>query len=108
MKTIQVVPTPPPATWEAIADQLPQGAKSDRPVLAAAIACSADTVITGNTRDFGQLIATNPPTAGIPTVLTPRAFLLRGPLSSASEKRMVGRSQEMKMATSTPTVFTPM
>ncbi|MEI6621532.1 MAG: PIN domain-containing protein [Actinomycetes bacterium] len=80
LTTIQIVPTPPPATWRKVAGHLPDNAISDRPVLAAAVACRCDTLITGNTRDFGRLIAVDHPAPGLPTVVTPRVFLSRGPV----------------------------
>jgi hypothetical protein len=85
LTTIQIVPTPPPGTWQKVAAYLPDNAISDRPVLATAVVCRCDTLVTGNTRDFGQLIAVDHPAPGLPIVLTPRVFLSRGPLSDRTD-----------------------
>jgi predicted nucleic acid-binding protein len=75
--SLEIVRTPPAATWEVAGRYLPPSADSDRPVLAAAMAARAEVLVTGNTRDFGPLMAA--PQAGLPVVLTPRGFLVRGP-----------------------------
>lgn len=77
LTTIDIVSTPPPTTWLSVAHHLPSRALSDRPVLATAVTARADTMITGNTRDFGSLM--QHPVAALPMVLTPRDFLRRGP-----------------------------
>ena len=80
INSMTVVPTPPPFTWKMVAHHLPPAATTDAPILAAAVAAGAQALITGNTRDFGRLMAR--PVKGLPTVYTPRAFLMRGPLGS--------------------------
>lgn len=77
LTTIDIVSTPPPSTWHRVVRDLPTRAVSDRPVLAAAVAVNADTLITGNTGDFSHLMRN--PVAALPVVLTPRDFLRRGP-----------------------------
>lgn len=74
---IDVVATPPQAYWQALSPLLPTGAVTDLPVLGAARAAKADVLVTGNTRDFGQLMDHG--LVDGPEVLTPRAFLERGP-----------------------------
>ncbi|MGV1006163.1 MAG: DNA-binding protein [Candidatus Nanopelagicales bacterium] len=74
---LETVPTPPESVWGSAIAALPSSAASDVPVLAAAMAARADTLVTGNTRDFGELMIH--PVPGIPLALTPRQLLLRGP-----------------------------
>ncbi|MBI1845149.1 MAG: hypothetical protein HYR89_11160 [Actinobacteria bacterium] len=50
---------------------------TDLPVLGAARAAKADVLVTANTGDFGPLMAHG--LVDGPVVLTPRAFVERGP-----------------------------
>lgn len=79
LERVEITSTPPAALWEQVARHLPESAVSDRPVLAAAVVTGAQTLVTGNTRDFGALMAAPPGAAGLPDVYTPRGFLQRGP-----------------------------
>lgn len=77
LTAVTEVQTPPQSYWQTLAPLLPPRATTDLPILGAALVAHADVLITGNTRDFGDLMK-KPLSAG-PTVLTPRAFLERGP-----------------------------
>ncbi|KAF0215693.1 MAG: putative nucleic acid-binding protein contains PIN [Geobacteraceae bacterium] len=67
MQHVAVVPEPPPAkiAWAA---GLPLPTK-DAPIMAAASACGADILVTGDRRDFGHLLGK---TDEGTTVMTPR------------------------------------
>lgn len=80
VESMLIVPTPPPMAWKMVAHHLSPTAASDAPVLASAVVAGARSLITGNTRDFGELMST--PVNGLPIVYTPRAFLLRGAAST--------------------------
>ena len=66
--TIVPEPSPEKTTW---AQGLPLPMK-DAPVLAAAVVCAADILVTGDRRDFGHLYGKN---SGGLRVLTPREAL---------------------------------
>ena len=79
LQPAEITSTPPPSLWDQVARHLPESAASDRPVLAAAVAAGAQTLVTGNTRDFGALIAARTGAPGFPYGYTPRGFIQRGP-----------------------------
>jgi len=66
--TIVPEPLPEKVTW---ATSLPLPLK-DAPIMAAAVACAADILVTGDRRDFGHMFGMN---AGGVRVLTPRKAL---------------------------------
>lgn len=86
VEKIEVVVTPHEMYWRALSALLPAGAASDLAVLGAAKAAKADVLVTGKTRDFSALMDRG--LTGGPLVLTPRAFLERGPQNYPSSLRM--------------------
>lgn len=79
---IDVVATPPQDFWRGLSPLFPSGALTDLLVLGAALSAKADVLVTGNTRDIGPLMEHGLVKHGLvdgPVVLTPWAFLKRGP-----------------------------